>query len=103
MEMVFDLARAFAKKGEFETARLLDFEFRQRARAWRIVAGKIGADPDDLLRLIARMDDEAMLKALARKRPGSANDLPALYREASATARSELIGEMGDPSPHRLL
>lgn len=101
--MVFDLGKAFAKKGEFETARLLDFEFRQRARAWRLLAATIGAEPDDLARLTAQMDDAAILAGLAADHPDQADALPRLYREASASARKALIEEIGDPSPYRLL
>ena len=61
-DMTFDLGKAFAKKGEFESARLADFEFRQRARTFRLMAEKIGreADPARVVAMIAQMDDEAI-------------------------------------------
>lgn len=39
--MVWDLGKAMRKKEEFESARLVDFEFRQRVRATRLIAQKL--------------------------------------------------------------
>lgn len=47
--MVFDLGRAFRKKDEFESARLMDFEFRQRSRATK----NLGSGPNNWLPLCA--------------------------------------------------
>ena len=101
--MVFDLGRALAKKGEFETARLIEFEFKQRARAWRLVAESIGLKADAVAKLVARLDDDAILAELSTTGAGSAEELATTYREASAQARRELIGDLGDPTPYRLL
>ena len=40
--MVFDLGKAMRKKEEFESARLMDFDFRQRVRATRLMARALG-------------------------------------------------------------
>jgi hypothetical protein len=101
--MVFDLRGALLKKGEVETARLMDFQFRLRARTWRLVAEALGADPEEVVRLTASLDDEALQAHLAVLYPDEAKDLPALIRTASADARQALIAERGEPSPYRLL
>src|SRR5690349_16106879 len=61
IEMVFDLGKAMRKKEEFESARLADFEFRQRARTFRLMAEKIGhkADEARIVAMTARMNDDA--------------------------------------------
>ena len=102
--MVFDLGKAMAKKGEFESARLADFEFRLRARTFRLMARKIGreADPARVVAMIAQMSDQEILKELAERFPEHAEDMDRLYRECSVEARAQLIKELGDPTPHRL-
>ena len=92
-----------AKKGEFESARLADFAFRQRARTFRLMAIELGRDPAELVGLIAQMDDKAILKELAERFPDEARQLPELYERCTAEARGQLIKERGDPTPHRLL
>jgi hypothetical protein len=55
--MAWDLGKAMRKKEEFESARLLDFEFRQRARATRLLARAFGLDEVALVReVVARSD-----------------------------------------------
>ena len=100
----FDLGRAMAKKGEFESARLADFEFRRRARTFRLMAERIGreADPARVVGMIAQRDDDAILKELAERFPQYAQQLASLYDQCSAEARMQLIKERGDPTPHRL-
>ena len=65
--MAWDLAKAMAKKGEFESARLADFEFRQRARTFRLMAEARGEDPSALVAMIAQKSDEAILEELAAR------------------------------------
>jgi len=69
--MTFDLGKAMAKKGEFESARLADFEFRQRARTFRLMAEKIGreADPARVVAMITQMADDTILVELAASFP----------------------------------
>jgi hypothetical protein len=100
--MVFDLGKAMRKKEEFESARLMDFEFRQRVRATRLLARRTGADEAWLVSEIAVHPDEAMLDALAERIAAPREALAAAYRECLTEARRQLIGERGDPSPHRL-
>ena len=99
--MAFDLGKAMAKKGEFESARLADFEFRQRARTFRLMAAELGTEPAELVAMIAQMDDEALLAVLAERFPQVA--LQQMYERCGETARAQLIEERGDPTPHRLL
>ena len=97
--MTFDLGKAMAKKGEFESARLADFEFRQRARTFRLMGEALG---EDLVALIAQMADEAILERLVEGGRDT-DEVRALYQRCSADARAQLIKERGDPTPHRLL
>ena len=95
--MVWDLRGALLKKQEVESARLADFEFRLRARTMRLLAPLVGMSPDDLVPRIALEDDEAILNGLS-----GGKAVHAVYERCRAAARSELIAELGDPSPHRL-
>jgi hypothetical protein len=97
--MAFDLRAALLKKAEVETARLVDFEFRLRARTMRVLAAQIGEDADALVGRIVHADDAAILDGLETAR-GLA--LGADYRRSLAEARAQLIDEVGDPSPYRL-
>lgn len=100
--MTFDLRTALLKKAEVETARLVDFEFRLRARTMRLLAARIGAEPEALVARIVRADDAAIVADLAQAR-GLAIDALALdYRRSAAEARAELVAKLGDPSPYRL-
>jgi hypothetical protein len=90
------------RKQETETARLVDFEFRLRARTMRLLAGSLGQPADELVALIALHPDERILERLAGSDPGRAEHLWTLYARARSEARSQLIAEHGDPSPHRL-
>ena len=101
--MVWDLRGALLKKEERESARLMDFAFRLRARTWRLVAEALGADPDEVARLTAQLDDEGLTAHLANQRPDRGAELPELVRACERRARPALISEIGDPSPYRLL
>ena len=101
--MAWDLAKAMAKKGEFESARLADFEFRQRARTFRLMADARGEDPSALVAMIAQKSDEAILEELAARDGQPLAELNALYERCGAEARKRLIAERGDPTPYRLL
>ncbi|MBE1528818.1 hypothetical protein GGC65_003274 [Sphingopyxis sp. OAS728] len=99
--MVFDLRRALLAKEEKDTARLLDFEFRQRARTFRLLAATLDLDPAVLVREIALHDDPAILDALANDLPMSREELGHHYARCRADAYAQLVGELGDPTPHR--
>ena len=101
--MVWDLRGALLKKEERESARLMDFAFRLRARTWRLVAAALGDDADEAARLTALHDDNSLLTLLRERHPGRVDELPALLRASEADARKQLIAERGDPSPYRLL
>lgn len=99
--MAFDLRRALLKKGEHESARLMDFEFRQRARTFRRLAAILGVAADELVAQIAHYDDEAILAKIAGGR--ALSDLRSHYERCRLDARAELVRERGDPTPYRLL
>jgi hypothetical protein len=92
--MVWDLRGALLKKAELESARLDDFEFRLRARTFRLLAEAAGLDAAALVAEIATHRDEAILD----RHP----ELRARYPEAQALARRQLIAERGDPTPYKL-
>lgn len=100
--MVFDLRRALLAKEEKDSARLMDFEFRQRARSFRLLAAILDIDPAALVREIAQHDDSAILDALANDLPMSREELGLHYARCRADAYAQLVGELGDPTPHRL-
>lgn len=92
------------KKDERESARLADFEFKLRARTFRLLASSLVPEdgPGPIIAMVAQMPDEAALDDLARRFPDRAADLSALYARCRAEARMQLLAELGDPSPHRL-
>ncbi|MCC2980877.1 hypothetical protein [Sphingomonas sp. IC4-52] len=100
--MAFDLRAALLKKAEVETAWLVDFEFRLRARTMRLLAARIGEDADALVARIVRGDDAAIVAELETARGLPPGALAADYRRSLAEARAQLIDEVGDPSPYRL-
>lgn len=100
--MVWDLGRAMRKKEEFESARLMDFEFRQRARAMRRLAQRLGRDERSLARATADQPDEAILRDLAGDTGRDEEEIIRLYHACLIDARAELIAERGDPTPYRL-
>lgn len=100
--MVFDLGKAMRKKEEFESARLMDFEFRQRARAMRLLAAELGMDPGVLVGRIALAPDDMIIDELATERSLDRHALARSYANWQEEARRQLIGERGDPTPYRL-
>lgn len=100
--MVFDLRRALLSKEEKESSRLMDFEFRQRARSFRLIAGALGLPADELVRRIALSDDAAILDRLAAEHPVARAELGELHARCRAEAYRQLVAERGDPAPHRL-
>jgi hypothetical protein len=96
--MVFDLRGALLKKEEVESARLMDFEFRLRARTMRLLAARLGLAPEELVAEIAKGDDEAILADLRTRFPGAG----AHFAEAREDARHQLVEERGDPTPYKL-
>ncbi|MDF7775975.1 hypothetical protein P1X14_12020 [Sphingomonas sp. AOB5] len=92
--MVFDLRGALLKKEEIESARLMDFEFRLRARTMKLLGERLSLD---LVGEIAKADDDAIVAGLRERFP----DIAATYSEARDEARRQLIAERGDPTPHK--
>jgi exoribonuclease II len=100
--MVWDLGKAMQKKEEFESARLMDFEFRQRVRATRLFAQKVGADEAELLDQLVLRKDRTLIQLLAQAMSCSVSDLNEIYESCLGEARLQLISEIGDPTPYRL-
>lgn len=100
--MVWDLGKAMRKKEEFESARLMDFEFRQRARATRLLARSLDLDEAVLVREIAALDEDGVIDKAARDSGRDRGEVAAEYRRCWALAREQVIAERGDPTPYRL-
>jgi hypothetical protein len=100
--MTWDLAKAMHLKAEFETARLQDFAFRQRARAVSLLAGSHGLDPASIVGEIAVHDDAGMIKLFCERTGRSSVEMAAAYEAALAHAKRQLVVERGDPTPHRM-
>lgn len=100
--MVWDLRGALLKKQEVETARLADFEFRQRVRGYRLLADELGLEALDLVHAAAERSDGAILPELADRSGRPLDQIRALHAESMTKARRQLLEELGDPAPHRL-
>lgn len=100
--MVFDLGKAMRKKEEFESARLMDFDFRQRVRATRLMARALGTDEAALVEEIALRNADGLILLLAERTGRAQGELEALYAGCLSEARKQLIIERGDPAPNRL-
>lgn len=100
--MVWDLGEAMRKKEAFESARLMDFEFRQRARATKLLAQFFGIDAAFLVDQIA-IKNEKDVVGLVSETTGHENaEVASQYARCLAEAREQLIQERGDPTPYRL-
>ncbi len=100
--MVFDLGKALLKKEEFESARLTDFEFRQRARTFRLLARQLALDEDEGARRIIAGDDQQIIGEFAQLSGRDVDEVRRIYGQCRGESRSQLIAELGDPTPHRL-
>ena len=101
--MVFDLRAMLLRKGEFESARLDDFEFRQRVRAVRMFAMRREVEAAPLIAQIALGDDARLLgRLLEGLSEGEADALTRDWFAARADAYRELVEELGDPTPIRM-
>jgi hypothetical protein len=100
--MVFDLGAAMRKKAEFESARLMNFEFRRRARAVRLLAGELGVDEAEALSLVSALPEEQIAAALAARAHCPPKEVEARFAACLAQAHRALVAECGDPTPHRL-
>jgi hypothetical protein len=99
--MAFDLRRALLRKEEHESARLMEFEFLQRARTFRLLAEPLEVDADAVVKRIAHSDDDGVLGWLADETKCDPIELRELANRCAAQARKELIREIGDPTPNR--
>lgn len=101
--MTFDLRAALLKKEEYETGKLLNFEFRLKARAMRHTARALGLDEAAFAQKTVTDSVPTILRDIAEAARQPYDDVEALWRESEHTARAELVGELGDPSPHPLI
>lgn len=99
---MFDLGLAMQKKQEFESARLLDFEFRTRARAVRMLAESLGIDEVAAADIVATTPAPELPGRIALLAGMRADECLAEYENCLAIAYRQLLVERGDPTPHRL-
>lgn len=81
------------KKEEFESARLLDFEFRQRARAARLLARSFGLDELVLVREVIARTDSGIVDMVAAETGRPRNEVSAEHGRCLAVAHRELVAE----------
>ncbi|MDP3781666.1 MAG: hypothetical protein Q8Q79_01990 [Sphingopyxis sp.] len=86
--MAWDLGKAMQKKEEFESARLADFEFRQRVRATRLLARTLGVDESSLVKEIAARDEEGVLDLVAVETSRSKDKIAAEFARCPVEARA---------------
>jgi hypothetical protein len=100
--MVWDLGLAMRKKEEFESKRLMNFEFWQRVRATRLFARQVGLNEETLVGEIAMRGSDDLLDLVAQNASRSRDDIATIYEQCLSEARQQLIAERGDPTPNRL-
>ncbi|OCC24067.1 hypothetical protein MB02_09730 [Croceicoccus estronivorus] len=100
--MVWDLGKAMRKKEEFESARLMDFEFHLRARATRLLAHTYKLDENAVVRETAVMTEDGILELVAANKGRSREEVATEYARCLSEARKQLVLERGDPTPYRL-
>lgn len=96
--MVWDLRRALLAKEEIETARLVDFEFREVVRALKLIAERRCVEVGPALDALV---EQGLATALVHIDAALSED-GAEYLAARNEARRQLVAERGDPTPHRL-
>jgi hypothetical protein len=101
--MVWDLGLAMRKKEEFESERLMNFEFWQRVRATRLFARQVGLNEETLVGEIAMRGSDDLLDLVAQNASRSRDDIATIYEQCLSEARLQLIAERGDPTPNRLV
>lgn len=100
--MVWDLGKAMRKKEEFESARLIDFEFHQRTRAIRLMLAALGREEAGLVADLAVLPEPALIVKIAGLGGIPKDEAIRHYQACLGQARQQLIAERGDPSPVRL-
>jgi hypothetical protein len=90
------------KKEEFESERLMNFEFWQRVRATRLFARQVGLNEETLVGEIAMRGSDDLLDLVAQNASRSRDDIATIYEQCLSEARQQLIAERGDPTPNRL-
>lgn len=90
------------KKEEFESARLMDFDFRQRARAIRLLAQTYKLDEGAVVRKVAILPKNGIIEFFLASTGRSLEEVSMEYTRCLSEARKHLIVERGDPTPNRL-
>lgn len=90
------------KKEEFESARLIDFDFRRRVRAARLLAANLGLDEAIVSDLVATLPEADVLARMADLAGVAETEVSAMYPPLVAQAHRQLVVERGDPTPYRL-
>ncbi|MFV0643435.1 MAG: hypothetical protein ACK5NN_02885 [Sphingomonadaceae bacterium] len=102
LPMAFDLGRAMCKKEEFETSRLMEFEFRRRARATRLLAQLLDIEQANAMDIVATMDEFTAIQKLGQLAGIHEDKVATEYQKCLSAAHEQLVSELGDPSPHRM-
>ena len=100
--MVFDLGLAMRKKEGFESSRLMQFEFRRRARATRMLVTELGLDEAIAATLVASVPEQAVPAAVAERANMPVEAVAIEYFRCLRVAHQQLVDELGDPTPQRL-
>lgn len=100
--MAFDLGKALLRKGEYESARLTEFEFAETVRGLKALAAELELHPFPLLGRMAERDVPAALAMVADQAQLNLQETERPNLRCRALARARLIEERGDPSPIRL-
>ncbi len=85
--MVWNLGKAMQKKEEFESARLMNFEFRQRTPATRHLASSFGLEESTVVREIAIRNEDSLLDMVAAKAGKSRDEVLSRYQHCLSEAR----------------
>ena len=100
--MAWDLRSALLKKHEFETARLLEFEFKQRIRTIRLLAEACGLCPRQMVKLAIRQNDAELLVTMGAAAGLSEVQINERWARAGQEAYRQVLAELGDPRPYPL-
>ena len=90
------------KKEERDSARLMEFEFRHRARTFQLLAKAVGVERNETAGQIMRMNDSGVLTWLAQATGCDDSALQGAFAQCAVEARRQLIEEVGNPAAHRL-
>lgn len=79
----------------------MDFEFRQRARAIKLLARVYNLEEEVIVREVAIMTESGIIDLVAVHAELSRDEVLSEYSRCLLLARDQLIVESGDPTPNR--